>query len=130
MPPLSSEAVVSRNYIDWIISLPWHKTSKDTISLAQAEKILNKNHAGLQKAKERIIEFLAAKKFSKTLQRSPIICLVGPPGVGKTSLGQSIADSLTVNLFAFHLAVLKMKQKFAAIVAPILAHCRAKLFKQ
>ena len=87
MPPLSSEAVVSRNYIDWIISLPWKKTSKDTISLAQAEKILNKNHAGLKKAKERIIEFLAAKKFSKILNASPIICLVGPPGVGKTSLG-------------------------------------------
>ncbi len=94
MPPLSSEAVVSRTYIDWIISLPWNKTSKDTISLEQAERILNKNHAGLKKAKERIIEFLAAKKFSSSLERSPIICLVGPPGVGKTSLAHSIADSL------------------------------------
>lgn len=94
MPALSSEAVVSRNYIDWIISLPWQKMSKDTISLEQAEKILNKNHAGLRKAKERIIEFLAAKKFSSSFERSPIICLVGPPGVGKTSLAQSIADSL------------------------------------
>lgn len=94
MPPLSSEAVVSRNYIDWILSLPWKNMSKDTISLEQAEKILNKKHAGLLKAKERIIEFLAAKKFSKTLGRSPIICLVGPPGVGKTSLAASIAESL------------------------------------
>jgi ATP-dependent Lon protease len=94
MPPLSSEAVVSRHFIDWIISLPWKKQSKDTISIAQAEKILNQKHAGLLKAKERIIEFLAAKKFSKNIERSPIICLVGPPGVGKTSLGQSIADSL------------------------------------
>lgn len=94
MPSLSSEAVVSRHYIDWIVSLPWQKQSRDTISLAQAEKILNKKHAGLLKAKERIIEFLAAKKFSKTIERSPIICLVGPPGVGKTSLGQSIAESL------------------------------------
>lgn len=94
MPPLSSEAVVSRHYVDWMLSLPWHKTSPDNISLAHAEKILNNNHAGLLKAKERIVEFLAAKKFSKNLERSPIICLVGPPGVGKTSLAQSIARSL------------------------------------
>ena len=94
MPPLSSEAVVSRHYIDWIISLPWNKITKDTISLEDAEKILNKNHAGLKRAKERIIEFLAARKFSKSLERSPIICLIGPPGVGKTSLGHSIAESL------------------------------------
>lgn len=94
MPPLSSEAVVSRHYIDWITSLPWKRKSKDTISLEQAEKILNKQHAGLKKAKERIIEFLAAKKFSKTLERSPILCLIGPPGVGKTSLSKSIAESL------------------------------------
>ncbi len=94
MPPLSSEAVVSRHYIDWIASLPWSKESKDRIGLEQAEKMLNAQHAGLKKAKERIIEFLAAKKFSKSLHRSPIICLVGPPGVGKTSLGLSIAQSL------------------------------------
>ncbi|MFT6765240.1 MAG: ATP-dependent Lon protease [Alteromonas naphthalenivorans] len=94
MPPLSSEAVVSRHYIDWIASLPWSKKSKDRISLKQAENILNKFHAGLKKPKERIIEFLAAKKFSKSLKRSPIICLVGPPGVGKTSLASSVAESL------------------------------------
>ncbi len=94
MPPLSSEAVVSRHYIDWIASLPWSKKSKDRISLKQAEKILNKFHAGLKKPKERIIEFLAAKKFSKSFERSPIICLVGPPGVGKTSLASSVAESL------------------------------------
>ena len=94
MPPLSSEAVVSRNYIDWILSLPWQNVSKDTINIAQAEGILDKNHAGLKKAKERIIEFIAAKKFSKNLHRSPVICLVGPPGVGKTSLARSIAESM------------------------------------
>ena len=97
MPPLSAEAVVSRNYIDWITTIPWKKTTQDTISLPQAEKILNGSHAGLKKAKERIIEFLAAKKFSPKFERSPIICLVGPPGVGKTSLGQSIAESLGRN---------------------------------
>ena len=94
MPPLSSEAVVSRNYVDWITSLPWQKMTKDKISLAQAERILDKNHFGLHKAKERIVEFLAAKKFSKKLERSPILCLVGPPGVGKTSLAQSVAQSV------------------------------------
>jgi len=97
MPPLSSEAVVSRHYVDWLTSIPWKKESKDTISITQAEKILNKQHFGLKKPKERIIEFLAAKKFSKSLQRSPIICLVGPPGVGKTSLAQSVAQSVGRN---------------------------------
>jgi len=94
MPPLSSEAVVSRNYIDWILSLPWTKISKDSINIHHAQTILDRNHAGLKKAKERIVEFIAAKKFSPNLYRSPVICLVGPPGVGKTSLGKSIAESM------------------------------------
>ncbi len=94
MPSLSSEAVVSRHYIDWVISLPWKKTTNDSISITQAQRILDKSHAGLKKAKERILEFLAAKKFSKNINRTPIICFVGPPGVGKTSLAKSIAQSL------------------------------------
>jgi len=94
MPAMSSEAVVSRHYIDWIISLPWHKITRDTVNLNQAENILNKRHAGLKKPKERILEFLAAEKFTSQAGKSPIICLVGPPGVGKTSLGQAIAESL------------------------------------
>ncbi len=95
MPPMSSEAVVTRNYIDWILSLPWQAISKDTISIAQASRILDKSHAGLKKLKDRVLEFLAAKKFHKNLKRSPIICFVGPPGVGKTSLARSIAESLS-----------------------------------
>ena len=94
MQPFSAEAVVSRTYLDWIVSLPWNKLSKDSISLPQAEKILNNSHAGLKQPKERILEFVAAKKFSKTLEKAPIICFVGPPGVGKTSLAKSISESL------------------------------------
>jgi len=94
MPPLSSEASVSRHYVDWILSLPWHTMTKDTISIKQAQHILDTHHAGLSKVKERIIEFLAAKKFSKTLDRSPVLCLAGPPGVGKTSLVKSISESM------------------------------------
>jgi len=94
MPSMSSEAVISRHYLDWLISIPWYKTSKDSISITQAEKLLEKTHAGLKKAKERITEFLAARKFSGASEKSPIICLVGPPGVGKTSLGHAIAESL------------------------------------
>ncbi|HBL98589.1 TPA: endopeptidase La [Candidatus Dependentiae bacterium] len=94
MPPLSAEASISKNYIDWIFSLPWHEIRKDRISLDQAKKILDRDHFGLQKIKERVLEFIAAKKFNPTLSRSPIICLVGPPGVGKTSLAHSIAAAL------------------------------------
>lgn len=94
MPSMSSEAVVSRNYLDWICSLPWNKASKDAISLSQAESILNKSHAGMSKAKERIIEFLATKKFTGSSEKSTIICLIGPPGVGKTSLAKTISNSL------------------------------------
>lgn len=95
MQPTSPEASVSRNYVDWILSLPWKEETKDMIGMQEAEKMLNASHAGLKKAKDRIIEFLASRKFAgKNMTRSPIICLVGPPGVGKTSLAQSIAQAL------------------------------------
>ncbi len=90
MSPMSAEATVVRNYIDWLVNLPWKKKSKISNSLANAEKVLNEDHFGLDEVKERILEFLAVQQRVKKL-KGPILCLVGPPGVGKTSLGQSIA---------------------------------------
>ncbi|OGB85851.1 endopeptidase La [candidate division TM6 bacterium RIFCSPHIGHO2_12_FULL_38_8] len=94
MPSMSAESAISKHYIDWILALPWHKKSKDSVSMENAEKLLNKEHSGLQKVKERILEFVAAQKYAQDLKRSPTICLVGAPGVGKTSLAKSIAKSL------------------------------------
>ncbi|BBO84797.1 Lon protease [Desulfosarcina ovata subsp. sediminis] len=90
MTPMSAEATVVRNYIDWIISLPWFNRSKIRNDLIEAEKILNEDHYGLEKPKERILEYLAVQTLVKKL-RGPILCLVGPPGVGKTSLAKSVA---------------------------------------
>ena len=92
MPPMSAEATVLRNYLDWIISVPWKKKDKVEFDLKKAEELLDKDHYGLEKVKERIIEYLAVQQRVKQL-KGPIICLVGPPGVGKTSLGQSIANA-------------------------------------
>jgi ATP-dependent Lon protease len=92
MSPMSAEATVSRNYLDWMLSLPWSKKSKLRASLAEAEKILEAEHFGLKEVKERILEYLAVQKRVKKL-KGPILCLVGPPGVGKTSLGESIANA-------------------------------------
>lgn len=92
MSPMSAEATVSRNYLDWILALPWKNHSKLRVSLAEAEAILEAEHYGLKEVKERIIEYLAVQKRVKKL-KGPILCLVGPPGVGKTSLGQSIAHA-------------------------------------
>jgi len=90
MSPMSAEATVVRNYLDWMIDLPWHKKSKVEIDLKKALKVLDDDHFGLEKVKERIIEFLAVQKRMDKI-KGPILCLVGPPGVGKTSLGKSIA---------------------------------------
>ena len=92
MGPMSAEAGVIRNYLDWLISLPWRKVAQSQIDLKKAEEILNKDHYGLEKVKERILEYLAVLKKSGGM-KGPILCLVGPPGVGKTSLGQSIAKA-------------------------------------
>lgn len=90
MSPMSSEATVVRNYLDWLIDLPWGKKAKIQTDLTAAEKILDEDHYGLEKVKERILEYLAVQKKTKSV-KGPILCLVGPPGVGKTSLGESIA---------------------------------------
>jgi ATP-dependent Lon protease len=92
MPPMSAESTVSRNYIDWLLAVPWKKKSKETRSIDYAEKVLNEDHYGLEKIKERILEFLAVRQLVKNPKGS-ILCFVGPPGVGKTSLGMSIAKS-------------------------------------
>ncbi len=93
MPPMVAEAVVVRNYLDWILSLPWSKETRDRLDLKAAENILEEDHYGLEKPKERIMEYLAIRKLAKKM-KGPILCLVGPPGVGKTSLGKSVARAL------------------------------------
>ena len=90
MTPMSAEATVVRNYIDWMISLPWYVRSRVQNDIEKAETILNEDHYGLDKPKERILEYLAVQLLVKKV-RGPILCLVGPPGVGKTSLAKSVA---------------------------------------
>ena len=92
MSPMSAESTVVRNYLDWMTSLPWHEQSSISTDLEQAEKILDRDHYGLEKVKDRILEFLAVQSRIKKI-KGPILCLVGPPGVGKTSLGKSIAKA-------------------------------------
>lgn len=93
MPPSSAEGTVVRTYLDWLLALPWAKSSKDKIDIKKAEDILNEDHYGLEKIKERILEFLAIRKLTPKM-KSPILCLIGPPGVGKTSLAKSISRAL------------------------------------
>ncbi len=96
MMPYSPEATVCRSYLDWMIALPWSKRTKDKLDLKRARKILDDDHYGLKKAKERVLEYLAVCKLTKKL-RGPILCFVGPPGTGKTSLGRSIAHAMNRN---------------------------------
>jgi ATP-dependent Lon protease len=93
MPPMSAEATVSRNYLDWLIAVPWHKKTKESRDLKNAETILNEDHYGLEKIKERILEFLAVRALVKK-PKATILTFVGPPGVGKTSLAKSIARAM------------------------------------
>ena len=93
MPPASSEAMVIRNYIDWVVRIPWYQKTEINYDINNVENVLNEDHYGLEKIKERILEYLAVQALTKT-NKAPILCFVGPPGVGKTSLAQSIARAL------------------------------------
>ncbi|MCA1038914.1 endopeptidase La [Bacillus infantis] len=96
VPSSSAESAVIRNYIDWLVSLPWTEATVDDLNIHNAERILNRDHYGLEKVKERVLEYLAVQKLTNSL-KGPILCLAGPPGVGKTSLAKSIAASLNRN---------------------------------
>ena len=93
MHPDSSESTILRTYLDWIIDLPWKKSSRDRLDIKEAARILNEDHYNLEKVKERILEYLSVRKLNPGM-KGPILCFVGPPGVGKTSLGRSIARAL------------------------------------
>src|SRR6266513_5270530 len=93
LPPAAAEYGVIRTYLDWLVTLPWDKTTPDNLDLEQAKRVLDEDHFDLEKVKERILEYLAVSKLKNDLS-GPILCFVGPPGVGKTSLGQSIARTV------------------------------------
>ncbi len=93
-PPGSPEVSVVRTYLDWLVTLPWTQATEDRLDIAEAAAVLERAHYGLAKVKERILEYLAVRKLAGARLRSPILCFVGPPGVGKTSLGRSIATAM------------------------------------
>ena len=93
MHPDSAEAATIRTYLDWLVELPWSKSTKDNLDIKAAKKVLNDDHYDLEKVKERILEYLSVRKLKEKM-KGPIICFIGPPGVGKTSLGRSIARAL------------------------------------
>ncbi len=97
MPNASPEVAIVRTYLDWLVSLPWVKTTTDNLDIPAAAKLLDEHHYGLKKAKERILEYIAVRKLAAEKMRSPILCFVGPPGTGKTSMGRSIAIALGRN---------------------------------
>ena len=111
-----------------MLSIPWTEKTEDRIDIDYAEEILNRDHDGLEKVKERVLEYLSVRQLMNSL-RGPILCLAGPPGVGKTSLARSIAESLTVNLSVYHLVVCVMNQKFVVTVVRMSVRCRDELFK-
>ncbi len=94
MPPMAPEVGIIRTYIEWIVDLPWSKFSQDKLNVHRATEILERDHYGLRKIKDRILEYIAVRSLKPKKERQPILCFVGAPGTGKTSLGRSIAESL------------------------------------
>ncbi len=107
LSPVSAESAVSRNYVDWMLSLPWGEYSEEIVDLKHSEEILDEDHFGLKDVKERILEYLAVKKLAKGEEKGTILCLAGPPGVGKTSIAKSLAKSLNRNFVRISLGGLR-----------------------
>ncbi len=129
MHPTSAEATVVRNYIDWILGLPWGEKSDESFDIESAERILDEDHYGLKRIKERILEHLAVQAMTRGVRhglRGPILCFVGPPGVGKTSLGPSIAAPWAASSCACRSAACATRPRSAATGAPTSARCRAR----
>lgn len=128
MSPQSAEATVVRNYIDTLLSLPWKKKTRISTDVAAAETILDEDHFGLEKVKERILEYLAVQGRVEKL-KGPILCLVGPPGVGKTSLGQSIARATGRKYVRMALGGVRDEAEIRGHRRTYIARCRARSCK-
>ena len=126
MSPMSAEATVVRNYIDWLVKVPWRKRTKVHRNLADAERVLEEDHYGLEKVKERILEYLAVATARQGNSTGPILCLVGPPGVGKTSLGQASLARRIASSCACRSAACATKPKFEDIAVRTSARCPAR----
>lgn len=120
--PQSPDFSIQTQYVQAIVNLPWNEYSKDNFNLAHAQKVLDRDHYGLEKVKERIIEHLAVLKLKGDM-KSPIICLYGPPGVGKTSLGKSVAEALHRKYVRVSLGGLHDEAEIRTIVVPTLVRC-------